>query len=199
MNPVIETITHNNLIIEICQDYDPENPREWENLGTMICWHKRYNLGDSNTDYSLDDYDSAEELFNAIKKDSLVVLPLYLYDHSGISMSTTTYVGRAQHASWDSGLVGYIYTTKEQVERAGVTEESDLESILVNEVEMYNHYLTGDVYGYRVYDTHQCDSCKHTEKKLIDSCWGYYSQEEALKTATELIEYNNTIKEQQNA
>jgi len=28
--------------------YDPEpvNPREWDNLGTMVCFHKRYNLGD---------------------------------------------------------------------------------------------------------------------------------------------------------
>lgn len=33
----------------ILQDTDPQNPRDpgWqENLGSMVCWHKRYNLGD---------------------------------------------------------------------------------------------------------------------------------------------------------
>lgn len=32
--------------IRIEQDTTPESPREWSNLGTMACWHGRYNLGD---------------------------------------------------------------------------------------------------------------------------------------------------------
>jgi hypothetical protein len=23
-----------------------DSPRDWDNLGTMACWHRRYNLGD---------------------------------------------------------------------------------------------------------------------------------------------------------
>lgn len=31
----------------ICPDHDPMNPRkEFDNVGTMYCWHSRYNLGD---------------------------------------------------------------------------------------------------------------------------------------------------------
>lgn len=35
----------------ILQDADPENPRDpyyQENLGSMVCWHKRYNLGEKH-------------------------------------------------------------------------------------------------------------------------------------------------------
>ena len=34
---------------------------------------------------------------------------LYLYDHSGLAMSTESFSGRAPHAECDSGQVGWIY------------------------------------------------------------------------------------------
>ena len=36
-----------------------------------------------------------------------------LYDHSGLAMSTESFSGRAPHAEWDSGQVGWIYVSKE--------------------------------------------------------------------------------------
>jgi len=186
MRNAIESVEHNNLIIEVLPDFDPQNPREWDNLGTMLCWHKRYNLGDSNTGIDFDDYDSAEELFKYLKSISTVVLPLFLYDHSGISMSTTTYIGKAHHAGWDSGLVGYIYITKDDLHREGLDENADLEAILVNEVEIYDRYLRGEVYGYQVIKPVTCDCCGHTEREVVDSCWGYESVEEALNAGKEV-------------
>ena len=47
-----------------------------------------------------------------------VVLPLYLYDHSGITMScdlTYPYNDR-----WDSGQVGWIYASHQRVSRGGL-------------------------------------------------------------------------------
>ena len=32
--------------IRIKSDLNPESPREWYNIGTMVCWHSRYQLGD---------------------------------------------------------------------------------------------------------------------------------------------------------
>lgn len=37
--------------IRLVPDPDPENPREeWDNVGTMRCWHRRYDLGDRPKD-----------------------------------------------------------------------------------------------------------------------------------------------------
>ena len=35
---------------EIIQDTEPESPRERDNLGTMFCKHRRYNLGDKGAE-----------------------------------------------------------------------------------------------------------------------------------------------------
>lgn len=43
----------------------------------------------------------------------VAVMPLHFYEHSGCSISTSSFVGRAHHAQWDSGQVGYIYLDKE--------------------------------------------------------------------------------------
>lgn len=40
-------ITQSKKRVQILTDPDPQNPRtEWDHFGTMICWHRRYNLGD---------------------------------------------------------------------------------------------------------------------------------------------------------
>lgn len=178
----------------ILQDTDPENPRDsyyQENLGKMVCWHMRYNLGDKHTfddpidfaqdlalkntswsellqyikdghtkdlrlvpegegyqlqyrsvfdnkiiwvdmagfQFPADFSDSAAiskriwdeaqgEITDVLKEmyipeliglceDKVAILPLYLYDHSGLTMSTSDFGDR-----WDSGCVGFIYMDK---------------------------------------------------------------------------------------
>ena len=46
-DPVFEAAYHGHTI-KIYHDPDAESPREWSNLGTLICWHRRYRLGDSH-------------------------------------------------------------------------------------------------------------------------------------------------------
>ena len=43
----METITYRGIDIEIHQEEYPESPRQWDNLGVMTCFHKNYELGDS--------------------------------------------------------------------------------------------------------------------------------------------------------
>ena len=45
-------------------------------------------------------------------KDIVFYLPLYLYDHSGITMNTGGF-----SCSWDSGQMGWIYATKEDIQK----------------------------------------------------------------------------------
>ena len=41
-------IENENVTLKIVQDHDHENPREWENIGEMICFHSRHALGDKH-------------------------------------------------------------------------------------------------------------------------------------------------------
>lgn len=96
-----------------------------------------------------------------------IILPLNLYDHSILHMSTSSFLGRAQHAEWDSGQVGWIYATPEDIEKEhdSLTPESyeRAESLLKSEVECYDCYLSGQCYGFRLYENGE----------ETDSCWGF--------------------------
>ena len=169
--------------LKIVQDTDPESPRTWDNLGTMVCFHKRYDLGDK-TDYRTEDYDSWEELKEGIIKNEgeVVILPLYLYDHSGITISTSSFDCR-----WDSGQVGFIFVSKYKIKKEGI-DETKVEEYLKGEVETYDQYLTGDVWGYKVYEIETC-SLGHEHKELVESSYGIYGHDECEKEGQAVIQY----------
>ena len=179
-----------NYLIEVEQDDNTESPREWDNLGKMICFHGRYDLGDKH-DYRSNDYSGwSEQRKDIEKKENVcVMLPLYLYDHSGITMNTTGF-----SCSWDSGQVGWIVVSKEQVRKEyGVKRINKkliekVTNILESEVKTYDQYLTGDVYGYRIYKVTECE-LGHEHKEEVDSCWGFYGEDECMTEAEGIVEY----------
>lgn len=201
--------------LSVYYDEGGENPREWSNLGTMVCWHRRYDLGDTHghdTPYDfwfellvklVGDTDDAEEWVAKAEDDwseanwedwvfvqvafqevggyeEYVILPLYLYDHSGVTMNTVGF-----HCSWDSGPVGWIYCSRDKFRKeTGYTEDElfskdkhRAEDILVGEVETFDTYIRGEVYGYIIEERETCSECGHTEWKHVDSCWGFYGRD----------------------
>ena len=44
----LELINYKNYTIEITRSEDIDNPRTWGNMGTMVCFHSNYNLGDDH-------------------------------------------------------------------------------------------------------------------------------------------------------
>lgn len=166
----MRTIENGKYRLEIEQMDYAENPRHiQDHESKMICFHSRYNIGDENNDYKLDDYSSWEELYNDIvrKENPAVILPIYMYDHSGITISTTPFSCR-----WDSGQIGFIYMTCEDVrERLGVKRVSPkmrdrVTNWLLSEVEEFNQYLRGDVYSFTTTNVE--------DDEVIDSCSGFY-------------------------
>ena len=115
------------------------NPRQVnECMGTMICFHRRYNLGDFHTFKNPDEFIK----WCSENKDNIIsMLPLYLYDHTGITISTEPFYDR-----WDSGKIGCIYTTKEDVKSFGydLEDKEYIEQRLIEEVEDYDAYLQND-------------------------------------------------------
>jgi hypothetical protein len=120
-----------------------------------------------------------------------VVLPLYLYDHSGITMSTGAF-----SCPWDSGRVGFIYISHDTAnkefggdlfqDKTSWNDEKTkrCKEILKNDVEVYDQYITGDVYGFEmqklVYEFEQpADENIDPEDDDLpwedgDSCWGFF-------------------------
>lgn len=175
--------TQRPYILFVVPDNEPVNPREeWDNFGTMVCFHKRYTLGDEH------DYDNAEEFFRklvldktpskdiisyvkdgnadglkleydkaghtwelnaysgyfkkwfteytlpaplkgneadmreaileqmqwqelkALADETHCILPVYMYDHSGLTINTTGF-----SCPWDSGLLGWIYASHDKI------------------------------------------------------------------------------------
>lgn len=151
--------------LEVFQEEEPLNPREDENLGTIVCFHKKYSLGDE-TELKSSDFSNWEELESYLykKENALLVLPIFMYDHSGLSINTTGF-----SCPWDSGQVGYIYVSKEKVRkwyncnRISKKLKEQIKEVLVYEVELYNYYLSGDVYGFTLID-------KETNKSIDDCC-----------------------------
>ena len=113
---------------------------------------------------------------------NIVYLPLYLYDHSGITMNTGGFSCR-----WDSGQVGYIYTDKNTIlKTVGAFKNEKGNYIKVNEknwkkaayksmedeVHTYDMYLTGEVYGLVVEELVDEEDDEWNE---TDSCWDFYN------------------------
>jgi hypothetical protein len=144
--------------VRVIRDSDPENPRKmFEHAGHMVCAHRRYNLGDEQVNTAL----SREDL-----PPHIIALPLYLLDHSGLSLSTRDFGD-----PWDSGQVGWIYMTREAVvkvwgwKRITAKRREALHRCLLSEVEEYDQYLRGDVWGFVV------------EGGNGDSCFGFYGDD----------------------
>ena len=159
------------LVIE--PDDNCESPRDWDNLGIMVCSHRRYDLGDDNPKIDYDNFHSWSDIeyYLATVLDAGVILPLYLYDHSGITMATTPF-----SCPWDSGQVGFIYASRERiraefsVKRISKKLREKVEGILRSEVKDYDQYLTGDVYGYIIEDDNGDE---------LESCWGFCGEDSA--------------------
>ena len=73
-------------------------------------------------------------------------------------------------------------------------DESKVEQYLKGEVETYDQYLTGDVYGYKVYEVSECDH-GHEHKNELDSCWGFYGEEDCMDEAKSIVQYYMKEKE----
>lgn len=84
----------------------------------------------------------------------LYIYPIYMYDHSGITLSLSPY-----NDYWDSGQLGYIYGEKKNFPKI------DPYKYMEKEIETLDRYINGDIYYYLIEDKDGND---------IGSCGGFY-------------------------
>jgi len=169
-DPALTTTEHyKGHFIVVTHDDDPLNPREDDcNASTMVCFHRRYDLGDSHEydepltavadicNVDADDIGRDNEKINeTLDKAPLYWLPLFLYDHSGITMKTTPF-----SCTWDSGQVGIIYITHaDAVLNYGacpIPEGKSFEEFVFDnlkaEVAIYDSFITGNCHRFEIYE-----------------------------------------------
>jgi hypothetical protein len=165
----------NGYRVEVVKDEDPCNPREWDNAGTVAALVDgcRYAFGDERRTH--------DEIHAITNDPSMIVLPVYMYDHSGTTINTTGF-----SCPWDSGQIGIIYISRrDAVKEWGKklctqTVAERARKCLKGEIETLDQYITGSVYGYCAYNP---------DGQQTDSCWGFYgSIEECLAEGVSAVE-----------
>jgi hypothetical protein len=165
----IHTETINGFTINIYPDEEPMNPRkDLECLGTIYHCSRRHRFGS-------DEVMDVDDIKAMADNPDIISLPVFLYDHSGLSMST-----KAFSCPWDSGQIGII-----AIDRATALKEFGGKQVtkalrdkvikrLEAEIGCYNDYLEGNYCGYVITDRDGND---------VDSCWGFENLEGCLSEA----------------
>jgi len=165
--------------VKIWIDEFVDNPRSWDNLFVLDLYHPKYDLGDIK--HKGAPFDSIKEWEDSIKAnnpDIIHIEKVFLYEHSGISIN----LGGLKDC-WDSSFIGFVYTTKKRLNMLfGDNQEIDLKEILKGEIETYNKYLGGEVYGATIYFMGE----------IIESCGGYFGYNQKESGLNDFIE--DTIK-----
>ncbi len=182
----LDPINGHTIELIAMDDTDGLNPREYDNLGVMAAYHRRYDLGDSTdeVDTLRSAMDNARRLrfdviarYCRIRFGSTVCIPLGLIDHSGLSM----YVGGGAHVmdpgGWDSGTIGFIFdtaATRAMCWGETTPTQEQVREGLISEVQEYDRWLTGDAWGYRI-----CDA----NGNEVEEVWGFLGHEYAEQEA----------------
>ncbi|CAB5220453.1 hypothetical protein UFOVP236_61 [uncultured Caudovirales phage] len=162
--------------VEVGICFDPPNPREWDNVGKVALVNRcRYNFGDELLD--------ADEIKIILTSRShYIALPIYMYDHSGITINTTGF-----SCPWDSGIVGVIYVDKARAVKEwgnrycskGVRRKA--KECLRAEINELDKFVSGQVYEWTVFNS---------RNEWVDSCGGFYcSIDETLAEGKAALEF----------
>ena len=168
----------------IVPDSDPQNPRDQDNVTEMWCWHRRYTLGDEGKPRDPLTLNELRELIRERGDEVLAVMPLYLYDHSGITISTSPFSCR-----YDSGQIGWAFvrgSVAKKEQKAG--DNRWALRMIEGEVKSYDQFLTGGYCGFQVF-RELLDAVGNVEKgDQVDSCWNFEDRESALTEGRDATE-----------
>jgi hypothetical protein len=93
-------------------------------------------------------------------------LPLYLFVHSGISVSTEPF-----NDLWDSAQCGYAVITKDDFAE-GLSDEY-YDTALRSYIKEYDAVLRGSVIMWNTFQDVKCDHCGTNSREYLDGCGGY--------------------------
>jgi len=189
--------------IEIHQDCSPDSPRNWDNVGILCTSHRQYDL-ENETKINFSDFSSwgeiRDELVKTHKAIPALIFPLFMLDHSTQHIRfNRDFSDCGDYGRWDSGQIGYIYTTRERLIaslgyppnfRLTNARIMDIQNILEQEIQTWDDYGNGLVYGFII---------RNPEGQDVDSCWGYIGDWEADCLADAKSSVDSHLKNRVNA
>lgn len=179
MKPIKTLACHvPGLVAHIYQDPDPQSPAEWDNLGE-ITYNKsgRHVLGTHPKTAEQD-----AEIARMVRDGEAIGLPVWAYVHSGSTIKAA--YTNPFSCPWDSGRSGWVWVTKEKALKEygrKLTSRKFLAMVrqhLIAQVEEFNMYLNGEVFGYSV----------EQDGEKIDSCGGMYGLDYCVKEAQSVLD-----------
>ena len=154
--------------LKFTQDSTPDSPREWDNLGSFYTTkNNRY----IKREIEIEDFDFGSNAGSDTKRLSklgYIAIPVSVYDHSGWTVFTGVSSG------WDSGWIGFYVVSREKIratfgcKRISKKLLERVKNQLENEVETYDRYIQGDIWGFEI----------TKDGEYLDSCWGFYGEDD---------------------
>ena len=191
----------NKVQAELVYDPDATNPREWDNLGTILIASSKSHWvasTDDTVDTSIHQGRNPYEHWDNIRREQLklkkseiaIAYPITKYEHGSISLS----LGYKQ--GWDYGVVGFVYVTKETLRAEyGVKRitKSIIESAvdrLQDELDTLTRWLNGECYGWQIKEYALDDEGLDWEEvDTLDNCWGYFDQDYAFGSMQDALNH----------
>lgn len=195
-NLVAETVETGDLKVHImydneqdCSPFDCDMPKTW---GIDLSNHRNFPepYGDEMP-VSMEvacDPDPEDKWDRVQFFKNYYVLPIYMYEHSGITISAAPF-----SCPWDSGMAGFAYIKKSefckdwQLKKSMPAREREKIAIdwLTGTIKELDYHFTGQVYGFVIEDE---------DEEELESCWGFigeleYCKTEALEAAAHLQEH----------
>ena len=143
---LIESEVYKGHTINVYPDEGVGNPlHEHDLMCTFVSFHSNYNLGNTKDFKTRGDF---LEFWEENIRD-LIVLPLYIYDHSGITISTGEF-----SCPWDSGQFGWVFYDRRNDKNEGYSNytKAQIIKIMKDTVKYIDYYVSGQCYYIKIID-----------------------------------------------
>lgn len=193
------TAKHLKLAVSLVSGDDPLlqelNPRgDVMGFGTWASFHPNYDFNESELRESwFDDWDEMYQYIMAPDDKefseylgegmgALAALPVYMFDHSGLSFSTGEFSCR-----WDSGQIGFIYATKGDIKNWDMDEQDipAIKAMLREAIEVYDQWQRGELWEYCVYVSTESLA---VGEETLDAVSGFFSNEACREQGQESLQ-----------
>lgn len=202
------------LVIEH-DDLSHCNPREWDNMTVFVGReHRNYTIGDEQdepldymvkqlnelgdiSDEDMDDYlcsgyspATADAIKDKFSKYAFWK-PVYMYDHSGVSYSTTPF-----SCGWDSGLAGIILIWKHVMDKEYASMPDHEKVLLSNkimekDIELYDQWQSGNGTMFTLYE--HWENEEYQEGEAVESCGGFFGSDWETNGVLDYVDYYDEV------